>query len=160
MKKFAIVYGKLTSDVQKKAVEVLSRFLLDETLEYPECFAYDAGADYSAYRCIYIGTKQDNPYIAQHSDAVLDKAEQYRILVKDETAMIEGFDDHGVLYGCVDFHNKYIVHHEFFQWNDRCNTFLGKSFPDFEYTSAPTVSDRGIWTWGHVIYDFPITYIE
>jgi len=154
MKKFAIIYGSLKSDVQRKAVEVLSRFLLDETLEYPECFMYSADGDYSAYRNIYIGTKHDNPYIAQYSDASLDKHEQYRIVVKDEVAMIEGFDDHGVLYGCVDFYNKYIINFEFLQWNDRCNNFLATSFPDYEYTSAPAISDRGIWTWGHVIYDF------
>ena len=154
MKKFAIIYGCLRSGIQRKAVEMLSRFLLDETMEYPECFAYDAAADYSAYRCIYIGTRQDNPYIAQRCDASLGKPQQYRILVKDETAMIEGFDDHGVLYGCVDFYNKYIIHFEFLQRNGRCDNFLAKSLPDYEYTSAPAVSDRGIWTWGHVIYDF------
>lgn len=154
MKKFAIIYGNLTSDVQRKAVELLSRFLLDEVFEYPECFAYSAAADYSAYRCIYIGTKQDNPYIAQHSEVILDKAEQYRILVKDEVAMIEGSDDRGVLYGCVDFYNKYIVYYEFIHEHKWCTNFLTQSFPDFEYTSAPAVSDRGIWTWGHVIYDY------
>jgi len=26
--------------------------------------------------------------------------------------------------------------------------------PDFELTSAPSIKDRGIWTWGHTIYDY------
>ena len=26
--------------------------------------------------------------------------------------------------------------------------------PDYEYSSAPSVKNRGIWTWGHVIYDY------
>lgn len=154
MKKFAVIYGSLESTIQRKAVEVLSRFLLDETLEYPECFRYSATADYSAYRCIYIGTQRDHPHIAQHSTVSLDKAEQYHITVKDEVAVIEGFDDRGVLYGCVDFYNKYIVHHEYLHDGKYCTGFLKESFPDYEYSSAPAVSDRGIWTWGHVIYDF------
>ena len=154
MKKFAIIYGSLESTVQRKAVEVLSRFLLDETLEYPECIRYTDTADYSAYRCIYIGTRQDNPYIARHCPTPLTKAEEYHIVVKDGIAIIEGYDDRGVLYGCVDFYNEYIVHYEFLHENKYCTAFLQESFPDYEYSSAPSVSDRGIWTWGHVIYDY------
>lgn len=26
--------------------------------------------------------------------------------------------------------------------------------PDFELNSRPAVKNRGIWTWGHVIYDY------
>ena len=63
MKKIAIIYGALRSGVYKKAVETLSQFLLDYTYEYPVCLAYDPEADYSAYRCIYIGTREDNAYI-------------------------------------------------------------------------------------------------
>ena len=58
MKKIAIIYGALRSGVYKKAVEMLSQFLLDYTYEYPVCQAYDLEADYSAYRCIYIGRRR------------------------------------------------------------------------------------------------------
>ena len=60
MKKIAIVYGEYRTGVQKKAVEVLSEFILDYTLEYPVCFRYEEGADLGNYRCIYIGTRSNN----------------------------------------------------------------------------------------------------
>ena len=50
MKKIAIVYGKPLGEVGKRAVEELSRTLLDYTLEYPVCSEYDKSADMSEFR--------------------------------------------------------------------------------------------------------------
>ena len=58
MKKFAVVFGQNIGEVQKRAVEELSRILFDYTLECPACFAYRADADMSSCKCIYIGTKE------------------------------------------------------------------------------------------------------
>ena len=155
MKKIAIIYGELKNGVQKKAIEILSQFLLDYTFEYPVCLQFDPTADYSKYLCIYIGTKNNNRYISENSDTALNKAEEYLISVKNGNAVIEGFDDNGVLYGCIDFYNKYITKLEF---PHDPNVFvvnpLSKALPDFEYSSAPAIENRGIWTWGHVIYDY------
>ena len=90
MKKIAIIYGALRSGVYKKAVETLSQFLLDYTYEYPVCLAYDSEADYSAYRCIYIGTKEDNAYLAASGVEAPEKAEGYRIRVANDTVIIAG----------------------------------------------------------------------
>ena len=49
MKKFAIVYGILDSDIQKNAVAELTRILLDYTLEYPVCLQYDEQVELSDY---------------------------------------------------------------------------------------------------------------
>lgn len=155
MKKIAIIYGNDHTALMKKAVETLSKVLLDYTFAYPVCFAYENGRDYAQYRCIYIGTKNSNSYIAQKSKVHLTEAESYSIFVQEDTVIIEGHDDAGVLYGCVDFYNKYIVKHEFTN-NDRryfINIFENQ-LPDFSYTSAPSVKNRGIWSWGHVIYDY------
>lgn len=156
MKKIAIIYGALRSGVYKKAVEMLSQFLLDYTYEYPVCLAYDPEADYSMYRCIYIGTREDNAYIAKVAESQEQLQPQgYRIKVASGTVTIEGADDAGLLYGCIDFYNKYIMKFEF-PHDDayyRIN-FFEKDLPDFEYSSAPAVKNRGIWTWGHVIYDY------
>ena len=73
MKKPAIVYGAYETGLQKKAVEVLSGFLLDYTFEYPVCLRYESGMDLSGYRCIYIGTAANNGYIAAHSGKALEK---------------------------------------------------------------------------------------
>lgn len=152
--KFAIIHGKTQNGVQKKAVEVLSKILLDYTFEYPVCFEFDKNTDYSGYTCIYIGTKENNPYIKENT-ANLKEKESYSITVKGGNVIIEGFDDNGVLYGCIDFYNKYILNLEYPHNPDIFVVFpFDKPLPDFEYHSAPSIETRGIWTWGHVIYDY------
>ena len=89
MKKFAIIYGQLKNDIQKRAVEELSSILLDYTLEYPVCFEYAEGQDTSDYTCIYIGTKQSNPYIYSTSQNTLSSEEEYFIRVQDNVVTIE-----------------------------------------------------------------------
>lgn len=108
----AIVYGSYGTGLQKKAVEVLSSFLLDYTFENPVCISYYDGMDLSAYRCIYIGTSGDKRFIGQNSPKALTYPEEYFIRVWEDGAMIQGGDDAGVLYGCVDFYNHFIVQTE------------------------------------------------
>lgn len=155
MKKVSIIYGQLQTALQKKAIEVLSQLLLDYTFEYPTCFSYDTNTDLSDRICIYIGTKDNNPFIREKATAELKYAEEYYIRVINGEVYIEGFDDAGVLYGCIDFYNKYILKLEYPHdgWRFVVDPF-DKPLPDFEYTSHPAVRGRGIWTWGHVIYDY------
>lgn len=154
MKKLAIIYGGCT-DVQKKALELLTETLLDATAEYPVCIpaAEFSGGD---FRCIYIGTRMNNPFLhALHGDP-LTEPESYRILVKDDSVYIEGFDDGGVLYGCADLYCRYIVPNENTHVSDHYfrNVLMIDKLPAFEITSAPAIKHRGLWTWGHVIYDY------
>ncbi|MBQ8350544.1 MAG: hypothetical protein IJY20_00670 [Clostridia bacterium] len=154
MKKLAIVYGEKQTALQKKAIATLSEILLDYTYEYPYCLSCgDDGVE--NYRCIYIGTKENNAYIRAHSSYTLTHEEEYAFWVENDTACIEGFDDAGVLYGCLDFYNKYLLKEEYPHDDERyrINCF-DKPLKDFAYTSYPSVANRGIWTWGHVIYDF------
>ncbi len=154
MKKFSIIHGGAENSLQKKAIEVLSRFLLDYTLAYPACFKLGEEKKDDNHYLIYIGTKESNAYIKNNSPFELSVSEEYGISVKDEVAIIEGYDDLGVLYGCVDFYNKYILKFEFPHNDHYCVNFFEKGMPDFSYTSRPAVRERGIWTWGHVIYDY------
>ena len=87
---------------------------------------------------------------------MLSKAEEYCISVSDDAVVIEGFDDAGVLYGCVDFYNKYIVKFEYTNMHPDYfrNIWEEDKLPDFEYSSSPSLKNRGIWTWGHVIYNY------
>ena len=155
MKKTAIVYGQRESELQKRAIEELTEILLDCTSEYPACIEYGDSALTDNFRCVYIGTKRNNSYIKINSKADLKVRESYAISVKDGTVIIEGFDDAGVLYGVLDFYNKYIVKfnhpHNYRYW---VNFWDKVGIPDFEHTSVPSVSERGLWTWGHVIYDY------
>lgn len=156
MKKIAIIYGESENSVQKKALEHISSVILEQTMAYPPCIKYSELPVENPYRCIYIGTKESNPYIRKNSAVTLYDSEEYYICVSDDSIMIEGYDDAGVLYGCVDFYNKYIVGFE----DSNAYPSLFKSIidadnlPNFTFTSAPSVKNRGIWTWGHVIYNY------
>ncbi len=154
MSEFAIVYGHNINSIGKKAIENLSEFLLDYTGEYPICKEYSEKEELNC-RCIYIGTKQNNPYIMENSGVVLNYDEEYYIEVKDDTVIIEGADDNGVLYGCIDFYNKYLLKMEFPHNENLVYPYkLHNPFSDFAYRSKPSVKNRGIWTWGHVIYNY------
>ena len=155
MKKIAIVYGALETPMQKKAVSLLSELLLDYTYERTVCVPYGKESDLEDFRLIYVGTKATNPYIAQDPTDCPALPESYGIRVKDDTVTVEGYDDAGVVYGCMDFYNKYLVHREFphDRLRYRVDPFR-KELPDFSYASSPSVKERSIWTWGHVIYDY------
>ena len=157
MKKLAIIYGAAQNGIQKKAIETLTRYLLDYTVEYPTCIAAGEPIDKNLFhQYIYIGTKENNPAFAElanHPTA----PEGYVITVKNDTVYIEGTDDAGVLYGCVDFYAKYITKAEY---GHKSQPYWGNPFendfvlPDFELASSPSITKRGLWTWGHVIYDY------
>lgn len=154
MKRIAIIHGALSSPLLRRAVAVLSELILDYTYEYPVCFADDGAADLTDYTRIYIGTRASNPYVRAHSAQTLTHEQEYLLTVADETGTVEGYDDAGVLYGCIDFYNKYLLRLEY-PHNDhyRVNS-MERTWPDFTHRSRPSVKDRGLWTWGHVIYDW------
>ena len=108
MKKIAIVYGALETPMQKKAVSLLSELLLDYTYERTVCVPYGKENDLEDFRFIYVGTKATNPYVAQNPTDCPSLPEAYGIRVKDDTVTIEGYDDAGTVYGCMDFYNKYL----------------------------------------------------
>lgn len=157
VKKIVIVYGTADKPIQRKAIELLSRTILDFTLEYPVCVkcGVENNIRFDNYIKIYMGTKEDNKYIAENSAKKLIHNEEYYISVKNNTVIIEGYDDRGVLWGCADFYNKYIVNLEYTH-NDTtywCNP-LEDDLADVEILDYPKIAKRGIWTWGHVIYDY------
>ena len=102
MKKTVIVYGKAESTVQKRALEELTAVILDYTLDYPICEKYREDIDKENARLIYLGTRQNNPYIANNSKFNLSAPESYGIEVKNDTVIIEGYDDAGTLYGVLE----------------------------------------------------------
>ena len=155
MKRFAIVYGGAEHPLEKRAIEELSSVLLEYTAEYPVTVRFGEDFCLSDYKCIYIGTKETNPYIAKNSERVLTKKEEYYIKVSKSTAIIEGYDAAGTLYGVLDFYNKYVVKFEHPDTDEYWKNFLiCDTLPSFECSSAPAISDRGLWTWGHVLYDY------
>ena len=156
MKQNRIVYPSgVLSGVMKKAVSLLSDVIVDETVVYPACIECSQYIPDPAFRDFFIGTRDANPLVAQYSSATLTKDEEYAICVKDDTVIIEGFDEAGVLYGCADFYPRYVAL-KTLTYNSSTyfrHIFLD-SLPDDFIQSAPTAKNRGLWTWGHVIYDY------
>jgi len=150
MSKLAIIHPQRPSKTLRRAVEFLSEFLLDFTLEYPVCFSENDTPPENTVN-IYLGTKENNRRVRELSEVCLDKAEQYSISVKESRVIIEGFDDAGTLYGVMDFYNHYLIKQRYYG-------SLGfkpeAPLPEFSRVSAPDTRERGIWTWGHVIYDY------
>ena len=156
MKKFIIVHPKEPSEIVNRALEILSNTLYKYTSEHPTCLDSTSGLLDTDHRVIYLGTKDSNEYINKHSSVSLCTPEEYSIQVKNEVVIIEGFDDAGVLYGAIDFYNEYVI--KFEHENDDnhycINFFEHDTLPEFEHRSAPTTRERGLWTWGYVIYDY------
>ncbi len=155
MKKVCIVTGNNPSSVEKKGIENLTELILDYTSEYPICIKCGEESNLDNYLKIYIGTKDSNPYIKATSGYTFRFGEEYHINVTGNIAMIEGSDNNGVLYGCMDFYNKYLISLEYPHSDKfRINPFEEDNFPEFELSSYPSIKERGLWTWGHVIYDY------
>jgi len=143
------------SPIQRKAVEMLTRTIVNDTINYPGVISCTEYVPDPEIRDFFIGTKDNNFCIRERSKAVLTKPEEYAICVENDTVVIEGFDDAGVLYGCVDFYPRYVANKSrtFSAGPYLCNVFES-AFADFSLQSAPAVKNRGLWTWGHVIYDY------
>ena len=156
MKKNAIIYGTLPENgIIENAIRRLSEIILDYTGEYPICLPDDTAEAAKDARKIYIGTAESNPAVASYAKG-LTRPEEYCITVAADTVTVAGYDCSGVLYGCIDFYDKYL---SAIEWTGRSdhyikNPFEKDSLPDFTLTSAPSISQRGLWTWGHVIYDW------
>jgi len=155
MKKLAIIYGQNVGDMQRLAVKQLTEILLDHTMEYPVCVEYGSSMDVSDFLCMYVGTRESHPYIREHGGRQPVHPEGYAISVKNGEVIIEGGGDAGVIYGVMDFYNKYLLKLEY---PHHPGLFVlpvfEKDLPDFELSSEPKIKDRGLWTWGHVIYDY------
>ena len=108
MKNHIIVYGS-DSGVQKKAIEQLSKIIFDYTDVIPVAIQADAYEKTENCRYFFIGTNADNPQLPAIPDEIASKKEAYCIRVSNDTVQITGSDDAGVLYGCIDFYEKYIL---------------------------------------------------
>ena len=151
--KFALIHPKDLSPVIKKALEVLSRRLCDHTGEFPACLP--CGSEPEDCTLFFIGRAEQNPSVARRNLIVPQKSGGYALEISGGNVYIDGFDDPGVLYGCVDFFARCLTSLEFpgDVVHYRVDPF-SKPLPDAVFSSAPDVAERGIWTWGHVIYDY------
>ena len=124
--------------------------------------------DKKEYNLILIGKTGQNDIFSQleaHGDLTVPVvAEGYGIYVgksplyDNRIIAIAGQDAHGVLYGCMDFCNKYlgnIIHRKGDIWDESFfDALFERELNPFKTTAFPAVKTRAVWTWGHVIYDY------
>jgi hypothetical protein len=121
---------------------------------------------------IFIGTLCNNSYLRKFSEQGFFEPEThkegYSIKVfpnprnkQRNIIVLQGADDSGVLYAVADF-NRYYINHEMkyhgYHYNKQYVPFIDPALP-FSRKSAPSIEYRGLWTWGHVIYDY-MKYID
>ncbi len=69
------------------------------------------------------------------------------------TAVIAGADEAGVMYGAQDFNARVLGLGVVEEKPDLQQAALDR-LADVKFTTAPAIDNRGIWTWGYVIYDY------
>ena len=153
MEKMAILYSAYETPLQKKAVALLTQFLMEFSYEMPVCLPY--GSDTQDFRTVRVGTVDRDPDLAVLLDGKNVHPEGYVIRVKDGHSLILGGSDLGAVYGCIDYYNHYLIK-EFYPHDPDAFffPFKGWHWNDFEKRSQPAIRDRGVWTWSHVIYDW------
>ncbi len=70
--------------------------------------------------------------------------------------LLQGTDSSGALYAVVDFIKEYVFdlcQYNGYHYNKKYQVFVDEPLL-YEKISAPKIEHRGLWTWGHVIYDY------
>lgn len=137
---WAIVYEKYC-----KAVDMVNA-AVEPYLNYGISCSKDEPADKSI---IYIGF-----------DKSLGDGFRIRVTpVKDDKQRIEilAVDEINLLYAAVDFKNKYLPYARNYNAHTPVfyfNPLFSQPMKEYDLVSKPKIRDRGIWTWGYVIYDY------
>jgi hypothetical protein len=157
--RWALVYG---------SYEGVERFAVNEIQRTAQlCFPYvievhPAGAPRPAgTHLLLVGTAANHPMIAELGAKGLklpNKAEGYTVACLKSpwdpalrVAVIAGADPNGVLYGVEEF-NRRLADTPAEDARGRRQAL--DQMPDFEVNEAPVIENRGIWTWGYVLYDY------
>ena len=111
---------------------------------------------------IVVGTRQSNALLATlpQADAVPEEGFLVQVMGSPfapdrQMAVITGSNPAQTLYAVSHFLNEYLPnarqnseHHPYF-----LPLFSGK-MPEYRRVLCPSFAERGIWTWGHCIYDY------
>lgn len=167
-KRWHLVYGSY-SGISKKAIDTVYRIVSGYVSYIFTANSFESFTEEKSQEVypIIIGTRESNPLISEFADrgiiTIPEKKEGYTIKVTKsiysndkQMIVIAGNDENGLLYGCMDFENVYLA--EKFYTHKHHPTYFIKPFedemPEYERISSPSLSQRGLWTWGHVIYDY------
>ena len=170
---FKLIYGNRMG-LEQKAITRIAEALSD-FLDYPlpvQQADTVTEEDLKGWNLILTGTLNSNRLLRKLADSCTFQpalqTEGYSLAVLQspfdpdaQVILIQGYDAPGVLYGAEDFAAFYIPwaesthdHMHYFR-----KIFREELLPEYRRVSAPSIRHRGIWTWGHVIYDY-IGYIQ
>jgi len=128
----------------------------------------------SNFTLIAVGTKENNSYIAElckeNTITIPDHNEGYCIKVCDnpvnhekQVYILAGGSDIGAYYAVSHFVNYimpeygeqtcYTTVPEKVGYSP-CGFMFTQKIREIDITECPKIKERGIWTWGHVIYDY------
>lgn len=169
-KRWMLVYGK-KEGLQGKAVELLCEELsgrLPYVLPVRD-HSEVTKEDEKKYNFLFLGDRITNEklgaIVEKYGWEIPSDEQGYRLEVTPEEngkqiMSVIGSSDIGVLHGAADFVNTYLSHEVYKEEKYRfteddlySKTYLEPLRP-FSKTSVPSVKERGLWTWGHVIYDY------
>ncbi len=124
--------------------------------------------DLSSENLIVIGNQNTNNFIKrliQNKTIDASEEEGFSIAVSTspynedrQAVIISGITPKGILNGCAEFINTYMGSVVYKRGDIYYKDFFLEPFnvkiPEWKFTSNPKTKTRGIWTWGHVIYDY------
>lgn len=168
---FLIFDGK--SELQKKAVKIIKDEMLRSGVDNI-VICSDSAKESSiihSENVVVVGTQRDCAVLGELISAgeipAPQKPQGFSLCVKNECRLtgksiisVCGYDDAGVLYGAVEFVNKYsgyiifrgcdadMEHKAYFE------SAFNSPLTDYSVVTAPAVETRGIWTWGYTIGDY------
>lgn len=130
----------------------------------PVCYP---GEETDSDNLILLGTENSNPALASLAGQGFytpnRNPEGYSIKVAPSLRntertdiVIQGADPVGVLYGVYTFISAYVDDvwkYTGYHFNRQAERFVDPA-PAFELSESPSIRNRGIWTWGHRIYDY------
>jgi len=164
-KRWVIVH-QTNSPVELFAISELQRALQSFLPYVIEVRSDWSEAVFGGNHIVLVGTVSSNSFIADLGGRGVivqpTEPEGYHITCKPspwnedgKLLVIAGTDSNGVLYGVEDLNARVfasLVAPET-DTNDRRYRALG-NIQDFEFGDFPRIQNRGIWSWGYVIYDY------
>ena len=172
-----LVVDGYNNPVEKRAVDLLISGFGEYFGVIIPAFALSDVMNYEIYEIrdkniVTLGFRTSNRLIEKCFDNGIMEAsggvEGYSVYVGEsvlrndkQMIVIAGSDYNGLLYGVMDFRNRYLGK-EIFYVDDHNDMFNEKYFsnifknPIKEWRACenPVIPTRAIWTWGHVIYDY------
>ena len=164
--RWKICCGFNLSPVEQKAVNEIYGFM-QQYLPYVFTVCETEADITENDHIVYIGTLESNPALVKLANAgafeVETRKEGYSIKVMpsanraEHTDIIsQGADASGVLYGVYELEHAYfdnLLKYEGYHFDKRVKPLIDPC-TNFEEKSAPSLVNRGLWTWGHKIYDY------